>query len=67
MEKEDIIREILSSDRMRAIIGEPPAPDDPDADVQNREARAVRMITEGHIRHTTEDIIFKNLRKTYDV
>ncbi len=70
MEGKDIFNEILKSPKMKELIGvalDEEIKEDFDSPSQNLEVAVVRNIIEGQVRHTSEDGIFKNLKKMYDL
>lgn len=70
MEGKEIFNEILKSPKMKELIGvalDEEIKEDFDSPSQNLEVAVVRNIIEGQVRHTSEDGIFKNLKKMYDL
>lgn len=70
MDGKDIFHEIMKSPGMKKILGESGEDFfDTDSEEANRkkEVAVVRMIIEGQARHTSDDNIFKNIKKLYDL
>lgn len=70
MDGKDIFYEIMKSPGMRKLLGESANNFlDMDSEEVNhkKEVAVVRAIIEGQVRHTSDDNIFKNIKKLYDV
>ena len=70
MDGKDIFSEIMKSPGMRKMLGEfGDGIFDMDSEEANRkkEVAVVRMIVEGQVTHTSDDNIFKNIKKLYDL
>lgn len=70
MDGKDILHEIMKSSGMRKILGDSGNNSfDMDSEEANhkKEVDIVRMIIEGQARHTSDDNIFKNIKKLYDL
>lgn len=70
MDAKEIFNEILKSPKMKELLGVPENEDIKesfDSPSESLEVAVVRNIIEGQIRHTSEDAIFKNLKKMYDL
>ena len=70
MDGKDIFYEIMKSPGMRKLLGES-GNDDLDMEskafYRKKEVAVVRAIIEGQVRHTSDDNIFKNIKKLYDL
>ena len=70
MDGKEIFNEIMKSPQMKELLNIPTSEDiheDYDSSSNRMEVEVVRSIIEGQIRHTSEDGIFKNLKKMYDL
>ena len=70
MDGKDIFYEIMKSPGMRELLGESGNNFlDMDSEEVNhkKEVAVVRAIIEGQVRHTSDDNIFKNIKKLYDL
>ena len=70
MDGKDIFQEIMRSPGMRKILGESRNDFlDMESEEVNRkkEVAVVRSIIEGQVRRTSDDNIFKNIKKLYDL
>lgn len=70
MNGKDISYEIMKSPGMRKLLGESENNFlDMDSEKVNhkKEVAVVRAIIEGQVRHTSDDNIFKNIKKLYDL
>lgn len=70
MDGKDIFQEIMKSSGMRKILGESRNDFlDMESEEVNRkkEVAVVRAIIEGQVRRTSDDNIFKNIKKLYDL
>ena len=70
MNGKDIFQEIMRSPGMRKILGESRNDfQDMESEEVNRkkEVAVVRAIIEGQVRRTSDDNIFKNIKKLYDL
>ena len=70
MDGKDIFYEIMKSPGMRKLLGESGNNFlDMDREEVNhkKEVAVVRAIIEGQVRHTSDDNIFKNIKKLYDL
>ena len=70
MNGKDIFYEIMKSPGMRKLLGESGNNFlDMDREEVNhkKEVSVVRAIIEGQVRHTSDDNIFKNIKKLYDL
>ena len=70
MDGKDIFYEIMKSPGMRKLLGESGNNFlDMDCEEVNhkKEVAVVRAIIEGQVRHTSDDNIFKNIKKLYDL
>ena len=70
MDAKEIFNEILKSPKMKELLGVPENEDIKesfDSQSESLEVAVVRNIIEGQIRHTSEDAIFKNLKKMFDL
>ena len=70
MDGKDIFQEIMKSPGMKKILGES-RNDFLDMESEevnrNKEVAVVRAIIEGQVRRTSDDNIFKNIKKLYDL
>ena len=64
MNGKDIFYEIMKSPGMRKLLGES---GNNFLDMHKKEVSVVRAIIEGQVRHTSDDNIFKNIKKLYDL
>lgn len=70
MNGKDIFYEIMKSPGMRKLLGESGNNflDMDNEEVNHKkEVAVVRAIIEGQVRHTSDDNIFKNIKKLYDL
>lgn len=70
MDGKDIFQEIMKSPGMRKILGESRNDflDMESEEVNHKkEVDVVRAIIEGQVRRTSDDNIFKNIKKLYDL
>lgn len=70
MDGKDIFYEIMKSPGMRKILGESGnnfLDMDSEEVYHKKEVAVVRAIIEGQVRHTSDDNIFKNIKKLYDL
>lgn len=70
MDGKEIFDEIMKSPRLKDLLGVPEDSDiieDFNATSANKEVTIIRNIIEGQIRHTSEDSVFKNIKKLYDL
>lgn len=70
MDGKEIFDEILKSSKMKELLGVPESEEIKesfDSPSQSLEVAIIRNIIEGQIRHTSDDGIFKNLKKMYDL
>ena len=66
----EIFNEILKSPRLKKLLGVPESTDlqqNANGASEHKEITIIRNIIEGQIRNTTEDSIFKNITKLYDL
>ena len=70
MDGKDIFYEIMKSPGMRKLLGESGnnfLDMDSEEVSHKKEVAVVRAIIEGQVRHTSDDNIFKNIKKLYDL
>lgn len=70
MDGKEIFYEIMKSPRLKDLLGVPEDSDiteDFNTTSTHKEITIVRNIIEGQIRHTSEDSVFKNIKKLYDL
>ena len=70
MDGKEIFNEIMKSPKMKELLGVPDSEEiqeDYDSPSGRLEVDIVRNIIEGQIRRTSDDGIFKNLKKLYDL
>lgn len=70
MNGKDIFYEIMKSPGMRKLLGESGnnfLDMDSEEVYHKKEVGVVRAIIEGQVRHTSDDNIFKNIKKLYDL
>lgn len=70
MDGKEIFDEIMRSPRLKDLLGVPEDSDiteDFNATSAHKEVTIIRNIIEGQIRHTSEDSVFKNIKKLYDL
>lgn len=60
MDEKEIFNELIKSPKFEELIGVTP-------DENSKEIVIIRTMLEGYIRHTSEDNIFKNITKFYDL
>jgi hypothetical protein len=70
MDGKEIFDEILKSPLMKELLGVPESEEikeDFNSPTSRKEVAIVRSIIEGQVRHTSDDAIFKNIKKLYDL
>ena len=70
MDGKEIFDEILKSHKMKELLGVPESEEineDYDSPSSRDEIAVVKSIIQGQIQHSSEDAIFKNLRKLFDL
>lgn len=71
MDGKEIFYEIMKSPGMRKLLGESGNNfldmDSEEVNLKKKEVAVVRAIIEGQVRHTSDDNIFKNIKKLYDL
>lgn len=70
MDGKEIFDEIMQSPRLKSLIGIPEdgnIPEDYDSTSQHKEITIIRNIIEGQVRHTSDDSIFKNITRLFDM
>lgn len=70
MNQKEIFKEILSSPKMKELLGVPiteEIKEDFDSSSPTQEVAIVRSIIEGQMRHTSDDALFKSLKKIYNL
>ena len=70
MDGKELFHEILKTPKMKELLGVPESEEikeDFGSGSQRKEIAIVQSIIEGQLRHTSEDAIFKNLKKMYDL
>lgn len=66
MDGKEIFKEILDSPQMKELLGVSPDAEileDYESSSQHPEITVVQSIIEGQIRHTSDDALFKNIKK----
>ena len=70
MDGKEIFDEIMKSPRLKELLGVPEDSDiseDFNSTSSHKEVTIIRNIIEGQVRHTSEDSVFKNIRKVLDL
>lgn len=70
MDGKEIFEEIIKSPKLKELIGldvNEVINEDFNSTSKYKEVTVIRNIIEGQIRHTSEDSIFKNIQKLYDI
>lgn len=70
MDGKDIFNEILKSPKLKEMLNIPAdsnIEESFDGNPQHKEIAIIRHIIEGQLRHTSDDNIFKNIKKLYDL
>lgn len=70
MDGKEIFNEIVKSQKLKALLGIPESEDindDYDSPSARNEITVIKSIIQGQIQHSSEDAIFKNLRKLFDL
>ena len=70
MDGKEIFDEILKSPKLKELLNVPVDSDINESfedNPQNKEVAIIRHIIEGQLRHTSDDNIFKNIRKLFDL
>ena len=70
MDGKEIFNEILKSRKMKELLGVPESEEineNYDSPSSRNEIEVVKSIIQGQIQHSSEDAIFKNLRKLFDL
>lgn len=70
MDGKEIFNEILKSLKMKELLGVPESEEineNYDSPSSRNEIEVVKSIIQGQIQHSSEDAIFKNLRKLFDL
>lgn len=70
MDGKEIFNEILKSRKMKELLGVPESEEineNYDSPSVRNEISVVQSIIQGQIQHSSEDAIFKNLRKLFDL
>ena len=70
MDGKEIFNEILKSQKMKELLGVPESEElneDYDSPSSRDEIAVVQSIIQGQIQHSSEDAIFKTLRKLFDL
>jgi hypothetical protein len=70
MDGKEIFDEIMKSPRLKELLGVPEEKDlqeSYEASSPHNEVTIIRNIIEGQVRHTSEDNIFKSIKKLYDL
>lgn len=70
MDGKEIFNEILKSRKMKELLGVPESEEineDYDSPSSRDEIAVVKSIIQGQIQHSSEDAIFKNLKKLFDL
>lgn len=60
MDEKEIFNELIKSSKFEELLGVTP-------DENSKEIVIIRTMLDGYIRHTSEDNIFKNITKFYDL
>ena len=70
MDGKEIFDEILKSPKLKELLNVPVDSDINESfedNPQNKEVASIRHIIEGQLRHTSDDNIFKNIIKLFDL
>ena len=70
MDGKEIFEEILKSPKLKELLNVPVDSDINESfedNPQNKEVAIIRHIIEGQLRHTSDDNIFKNIIKLFDL
>lgn len=70
MDGKEIFNEILKSRKMKELLGVPESEEineNYDTPSKREEIAVVQSIIQGQIQHSSDDAIFKNLRKLFDL
>ena len=70
MDGKEIFNEILKSRKMKELLGVPESEEineNYDTPSKRDEIAVVQSIIQGQIQHSSEDAIFKNLKKLFDL
>lgn len=70
MDGKEIFNEILKSRKMKELLGVPESEEineNYDSPSSRNEIEVIKSIIQGQIQHSSEDAIFKNLRKLFDL
>lgn len=70
MDGKEIFSEILKSPKMKELLGVSESDEineDYDSPSSRNEITVVKSIIQGQIQHSSDDAIFKNLRKLFDL
>lgn len=70
MDGKEIFNEILKSPKMKELLEVPESEEineDYDSPSSRNEISVIKSIIQGQIQHSSEDAIFKNLRKLFDL
>jgi hypothetical protein len=70
MDGKEIFNEILKSRKMKELLGVPESEEineNYDSPSKRDEIAVVQSIIQGQIQHSSDDAIFKNLRKLFDL
>ena len=70
MDGKEIFDEILKSPKLKELLNVPVDSDIKESfedNPQNKEVAIIRHIIEGQLRHTSDDNIFKNIIKLFDL
>lgn len=70
MDGKEIFNEILKSPKLKELLGIPDSEEineDYDSPSSRNEIAVIKSIIQGQIQHSSEDAIFKNLMKLFDL
>jgi hypothetical protein len=70
MDGKEIFNEIMQSPRLKEMLNVPDGEEiceDFESGSQYKEVTVIRNIIEGQVRHTSDDNIFKNITKLFDL
>ncbi len=70
MDGREIFNEILKSPKLKELLGVPESEEineDYDSPSSRNEIAVIKSIIQGQIQHSSEDAIFKNLKKLFDL
>ena len=70
MDGKEIFKEILKSPQMKELLGVSPGEEiheDYESSSQPPEISVVQSIIDAQIRHTSDDALFKNIKKIFDL